>query len=48
MSQEYQLPEKWTEEAVDENGNKLSKRQVTSMSEVSCRVTRYTMPAVYI
>jgi len=28
MPEEYQLPEKWSEDAVDENGNKLSKRQV--------------------
>lgn len=42
MSQEYQLPDKWSEEAVDENDNKLSKRQVRRMSEMSCQVTHQT------
>ena len=31
MLEGYQLPEKWSEEAVDENGNKLSKRYVASV-----------------
>ena len=26
MPEDYQLPEKWSEDAVDEHGNKLSKR----------------------
>ena len=28
MSEGYQLPDKWSEDAVDENGNKLSKRYI--------------------
>lgn len=32
MSEEYQLLEKWSEDAVDESGNKLSKRYVACLS----------------
>ena len=31
MSEEYQLPDKWSEDAVDEGGNKLSKRYAAYM-----------------
>ena len=34
MSEEYQLPEKWSEDSVDENGNKLSKRSVDDCRNV--------------
>ena len=35
MSEEYQLPEKWSEDAVDESGNKLSKRYAACVSNIS-------------
>ena len=43
MSEEYQLPEKWSEDAVDESGNKLSKRYAVPVSNISsCRVRDMT------
>lgn len=35
MSEGYQLPEKWSEDAVDESGSKLSKRYACSAPGVA-------------